>query len=198
MEDRQRQIREGAGLEESRLNTEFIDFLRKYSTPMLLVVAAVAGGYGGLKYLERQRELARDSAFVQLESALNSRSATALTGVADDNESRGAVAPLARLNAAVAKLEEKKNGTVTVEQLADLEAEIGALQGKLGGLEGQVGARQGELGHQQGRLGAQQGRLGAEQGRLGAEQGRIAREADAKVKSIIDESLKNGKARPVQ
>ena len=105
---------------------------------------------------------------------------------------------MARLNAAVAKLQEKKNGTVTIEQLADLQAEIGELQGKLGGLQGQMGARQGELGRQQGLLGQQQGRLGAEQGRLGAEQGRIAREADAKVKSIIDQSLKNGKARPVQ
>ena len=105
---------------------------------------------------------------------------------------------MARLNAAVAKLQEKKNGTVTVEQLADLQAEIGELQGKLGGLQGQMGARQGELGRQQGLLGQQQGRLGAEQGRLGAEQGRIAHEADAKVKSIIDRSLKDGKARPVQ
>ncbi len=105
---------------------------------------------------------------------------------------------MTRLNAAVAKLQEKKNGTVTMEQLADLQAEIGELQGKLGGLQGQMGEKQGEFGRQQGLLGEQQGRLGAEQGRLGAEQGRLAREADAKVKSIIDQTLKDGKARPVQ
>jgi hypothetical protein len=42
------------------------------------------------------------------------------------------------------------------------------------------------------------GTLGAEQGRLGAEQGRVAAEADRKVKSIIDEALRDGKAKPVQ
>ena len=49
-----------------------------------------------------------------------------------------------------------------------------------------------------GKLGSMQGELGAKQGRLGAEQGKIAQEADRKVKSIIDESMKNGKAHPVQ
>ena len=110
MEDRQRQIREGAGLEESRLNTEFIEFLRKYSTPMLLVIAAVAGGYGGLKYLEKQRDLARDNAFVELESAVASRSVKTLASVADENGSRGAVAPLARLDAADLHLASYRTG----------------------------------------------------------------------------------------
>jgi BlaR1 peptidase M56 len=105
---------------------------------------------------------------------------------------------MADLNAAVARLQAKKNGTVTQEQLADLEGTIGELQGKLGGLQGEVGAKQGELGRKQGLLGEQQGKLGAQQGRLGEEQGRIAREADQKVKSIIDESLKDGKAKPVE
>jgi hypothetical protein len=49
-----------------------------------------------------------------------------------------------------------------------------------------------------GELGSQQGKLGSQQGRLGAEQGRIAREMDGKILSIIDASLKDGKARPVQ
>ena len=105
---------------------------------------------------------------------------------------------MADLNAAIAKLQEKKNGTITMEQLADVQGKIGELEGKLGGLEGRMGEKQGELGRQQGALGAKQGRLGAEQGRLGAEQGRIAREADTKVKSIIDESLKDGRARQVK
>jgi hypothetical protein len=105
---------------------------------------------------------------------------------------------VAELNAAITKLQAKKGGTVTMDQLADLQGKIGDLQGKLGDLEGEIGAKQGDLGRQQGLLGAQQGRLGAEQGRLGAEQGRIAREADAKVKSIIDQSLKDGRARPVE
>ncbi len=105
---------------------------------------------------------------------------------------------MADLNAAAASLQAKKNATITVDELADLQSKIGDLQGKLGELQGEVGTKQGELGREQGRLGAQQGRLGERQGRLGAEQGRLARDANVKIKSIIDESLKDGKAKPVQ
>ena len=105
---------------------------------------------------------------------------------------------MADLNAAIAKLQSKKDGTITMEQLSEVQGRIGELQGKLGGLQGKIGARQGELGRQQGELGRQQGELGRQQGELGHEQGRLAREADHKVKSVIDESLKNGRARQVQ
>ena len=105
---------------------------------------------------------------------------------------------MADLNAAVAKMQSKKGAMLTQEQLSDLESKIGELQGKLGDLQGEIGAKMGTLGGMQGKLGDQQGKLGEQQGRLGAEQGRIAGEADKKVKSIIDESLKNGKARPVE
>lgn len=105
---------------------------------------------------------------------------------------------MARLNEAVAKLDAKKGSTVNQEQLADIEGKLGEIQGRLGELQGEVGAKQGELGAQQGELGAKQGELGAQQGRLGEEQGRRSQEADRKVKSIISESLRDGKAKPVQ
>jgi hypothetical protein len=105
---------------------------------------------------------------------------------------------MAELNAAVAKMQAKKGGTVTQQELADLESKIGELQGKLGELQEKIGVRQGELGDRQGELGAQQGKLGEMQGKLGEQQGRLAQQADIKVKSIIDESIKNGKARPIQ
>jgi hypothetical protein len=105
---------------------------------------------------------------------------------------------MADLNNTVAKLQAKKGSTVTQDQLADLESKLGELQGKLGSLQGEIGAKQGELGAEQGKLGAEQGKLGAQQGRLGAEEGRIAQEADRKVKSIIDASLRNGSAKPVE
>jgi hypothetical protein len=47
-------------------------------------------------------------------------------------------------------------------------------------------------------LGEEQGRLGAQHGLLGAEQGKLANLADRQVKSIILESLRSGKARPVE
>lgn len=105
---------------------------------------------------------------------------------------------MAALNAAVAELNAKQNKTVTQDQLASLQEKISELQERLGDLQGEVGRKQGELGAQQGELGARQGELGAKQGHLGEQQGRIAREADRKIKSVIDESLKNGKARPVE
>jgi hypothetical protein len=105
---------------------------------------------------------------------------------------------MAEIDAAMARLKAKMGQNVTQDELGDLQNRLGDLQGKLGDLQGKIGEKQGELGAQQGRLGAQQGKLGAEQGRLGAEQGRLSMEADRKVRSIIDESLTNGKAHAIQ
>ena len=105
---------------------------------------------------------------------------------------------MAELTDAMAKLQAKMGKNITQDELGDLQGKLGDLQGRLGDLQGKIGDKQGEFGAQQGKLGEQQGKLGAEQGRLGAEQGRIAREADHKVRSIIDESLQNGKAHPVE
>jgi beta-lactamase regulating signal transducer with metallopeptidase domain len=104
---------------------------------------------------------------------------------------------MAEIDAAMTKLKAKMGQNITSDELGDLQNKLGDLQGRLGDLQGKIGEKQGELGEQQGKLGAQQGRLGAEQGRLGAEQGRLGMEADRKVRSIIDESLTNGKAHVV-
>ena len=98
---------------------------------------------------------------------------------------------MAELNKAMAKLQAKIGKKVTQEELGDLEDKLGELQGRLGELQGEMGAMQGELG-------GRQGKLGAEQGHIGAEQEKLEVEADRKVKSIIDQSLTNGKARPVE
>ena len=100
--------------------------------------------------------------------------------------------------AAMAILEAKKAGTISQQELADLQGKMGAIQGRLGDLQGRMGEEEGKFGELQGKLGEQQGKLGAEQGRLGAEQGRIAGEAAQKVKEIIDQSLSDGKAQPVE
>jgi beta-lactamase regulating signal transducer with metallopeptidase domain len=107
-------------------------------------------------------------------------------------------AEMAKLNAAMAKLQSRIGKTITQDELGEIQEKIGELQAKLGDLQGLVGAKQGELGARQGSLGEQQGKLGAEQGRLGAEQGRLASEADRAVRSIIDQSLHDGKAHPVE
>ena len=53
MEKRHFEIRDRAGLEESRLNYDFIDFLKKWGTPILMVVAVVALGYS--LYMRREQ-----------------------------------------------------------------------------------------------------------------------------------------------
>ncbi|MBX3323660.1 MAG: hypothetical protein KF757_11780 [Phycisphaeraceae bacterium] len=47
MDDRIKDLKEGAGREESRLNQDFIDFLQKWSSPVLLLIAGVAVAYWG-------------------------------------------------------------------------------------------------------------------------------------------------------
>jgi hypothetical protein len=104
---------------------------------------------------------------------------------------------LADVQAAIAKLQTAKGKTLTSEQLADIQEKIAELQGKLGDLQGGIGTRAGSYGAEQGRLGERQGKLGEQQGRLGEQQGKLAMKNEAKVRSIIDESLRNGTARPV-
>jgi len=69
MDDRQTDISMGKGLEDSRVNQEFIDFLNKWSSPVLLTLAVAAGIWAGLQYLERQKVARVDQAFSELASA---------------------------------------------------------------------------------------------------------------------------------
>lgn len=110
MEKRQQEIREGAGLEESRLNTEFIDLLKKYSTPALLILAVVVGGYALYTRWEQRQAAAMDTAASELDAALESQNPANLVGVANDHSSRGALPLLARLGAADVHLDAGRTG----------------------------------------------------------------------------------------
>jgi hypothetical protein len=103
---------------------------------------------------------------------------------------------MAEITAAMTKLQAQMGQEINRTELAEVQGKLGQLQGKLGALQGGFAAKEdwGKMGE----LGKEQGKLGAEQGRLGAEEGRLAREADRKVKGLIDESLQNGKAKPVE
>lgn len=101
---------------------------------------------------------------------------------------------MAELQERTAEFQEQWNS----ERMAEFESRMAALQAKLGSLQGEAGARMGEFGSQMGELGRQQGELGREQGKLGAQQGRLARDLNREVQKIIQDSLANGKAKPVQ
>ena len=105
---------------------------------------------------------------------------------------------LAALKAAEATLQAKQGGTITQKEIGDLQREIGRIMGELGSLQGKLMADQGGFGKAMGEFGEQQGKLGGEMGKLGAEMGRMARENHEKVEGIINDSLSNGKAKPVQ
>lgn len=99
MDDRQTKIREGAGLEDSRVNQEFIDFLNKWSTPFCILLLVAAGVYWGLNYLEQQRVARVDQAFSEYEAVVSggNPSPNSLKTLADENEGTMSIAELARL-----------------------------------------------------------------------------------------------------
>lgn len=119
MDDRQRQIREGAGLEESRLNQDFIEFLRRWSTPVLLVVALAAAGYAGYSRYEEYKAKRVAKAYEELENVTSSAnpSPASLRGVADEFEGVGSVSLVARLSAADAYLRAVRIGLKPGAQL---------------------------------------------------------------------------------
>lgn len=100
MEQRQTEIREGAGLQESRINAEFVELLKKFSTPILVIVAILAGGYWFYNKQKESRLRAIDESFTQLDSAIASRSITSLAGVAADATPAASAGLLARLTSA--------------------------------------------------------------------------------------------------
>src|SRR3954465_10647401 len=85
MEERQRQIREGAGLEESRLNTEFIEMMKKWGPHLMMGLAILAGLY--VLYTKYEEYTARkaDTAWADLDAAEVAASPDVLVQLAADH-----------------------------------------------------------------------------------------------------------------
>lgn len=96
------QIREGAGLEDSRINQEFVEFIRKWSTPALVVMAVLAVGYFLWNKQKEARAARIDEAFEQLSLSTDSVSPSpdALRRIAQDYQNVEGVSLLAKLAAA--------------------------------------------------------------------------------------------------
>jgi beta-lactamase regulating signal transducer with metallopeptidase domain len=105
---------------------------------------------------------------------------------------------IAEIDAAMAKLKANQGKNMTQDQFGEMQEKLAELQSKLGEMQGRIGEQQGKFGEQMSVLGERMGELGEQMGRLGEQQGKIAENADRKVKALIDESLKSGKAHPVQ
>ena len=110
MENRQTEIKTGEGLLESRLNQDFIDWLRKWGFWILLVLAIASLSYAGMKELDRRRVMALDDAFREYRDAQLSGSPDSLLAVASQHQGKGAVPVLATLEAADIYLKSARSG----------------------------------------------------------------------------------------
>jgi beta-lactamase regulating signal transducer with metallopeptidase domain len=104
---------------------------------------------------------------------------------------------IAALDAAVADLKAHQGGTVTREELAEVQRKVSELQRSLMSAEMKVNI-EAMTGEAMKNLYAEQGKFGQQMGQLGREMGRMSIENNKKIGQMIDESLKNGKARPVE
>ncbi len=99
MDERLKDIKEGAGREESRINQDFLDFLQKWSTPVLILIVIVSGGWTALRLLEQRRVETANNAFNEYEAVATAQDPlpASLRAVADSYEGIGSVSALARL-----------------------------------------------------------------------------------------------------
>ncbi len=100
MDKRHTEIVAGAGLEESRINTDLVDFLKRWGSPILVAVLVLALGYRGYMFLETRKIQRLDSAYLEFEAASVAGQPVALVQVAEDWRSVPVVSALARLHAA--------------------------------------------------------------------------------------------------
>lgn len=131
MDDRQQQIQVGAGLQESRLNTDLIAFLEKWGTWILTIVLVLVAGYVGLAKYKEYNATKHDEAFEQYAAARGTMgtdgvlqgSPDNLLKIAAEHGSRGSIAHLARLDAAEIKLGSVRRGLRVGTDLAAIKPE---------------------------------------------------------------------------
>lgn len=110
MDQRQQQVQVGAGLQESRLNTDFIEFLKKYGTYGLYALLAVVLAYVGWQRWTIQKGKALDVAFADLSAAQASNNPDTLLKTAADHKGQAAVWELATISAAEHYLDLARRG----------------------------------------------------------------------------------------
>jgi beta-lactamase regulating signal transducer with metallopeptidase domain len=100
---------------------------------------------------------------------------------------------IAELDAAAAALKADQDGNISREQLQELQRKLSEVQRRLISSEIKIDVSSSVAFT---KLSADQGKFGEQMGKLGSEMGQLAHERDEKIRAIIDESLKNGKAKP--
>jgi hypothetical protein len=95
-------------LSESRINEEFVDWLKRWGNTILLVILAVALAGVGWNWLQRKADTERDAAWANLAGA---QLPASLEEVAKESKGVDSVTTLALLNAADQYLTSIQNGT---------------------------------------------------------------------------------------
>jgi len=102
---RAREIKTGAGLEESKYNTDVIEFLQKYSVYIMLAIVVIAGGWFFYTRFQEKKTDELGAAFEALDKALEPQrsgldvSPEVLVSIAGDHSGKASVSLLARLAA---------------------------------------------------------------------------------------------------
>jgi len=113
MDDRQQtKVTEGAGLEESRLNQEFIDWLNVWGFRILMVVLIVAAAWVGKTRWDQYQERRLDTALVELEAEAATGSPDGLVALANQHRGIRSVWEQAMLQAAAVNLESGRRALV--------------------------------------------------------------------------------------
>ena len=101
MDDRdRRQIEVGAGLQESRLNTELIEWLQKWGPRALYVLLAIVLAYLGWDRWQTYRQGQVDQAFADYQAELLNQNPDLLLDLAEKHDGKASVWTLATLDAA--------------------------------------------------------------------------------------------------
>ncbi len=102
LDQRQAQIREGAGLDEARINQDFLDFLKRWGVYALLLLAIAFALYNGRAWWQNRKLAQRAEAFAALNGQLQgpTPNPTVLQRIAEEYRGVAGVATMAKLTAA--------------------------------------------------------------------------------------------------
>ena len=95
-----------------------------------------------------------------------------------------------------ARLKELQSSGATQSELGRIQSELGALQSRVGRVQSQAGVQQSGIGRQQAELGRKQAALGRQQADLGRQQAAISKEASRQLRSMFDDAIAKGIAKP--
>jgi beta-lactamase regulating signal transducer with metallopeptidase domain len=103
-----------------------------------------------------------------------------------------------QLQLQIEQLDEMKLDNIHGPDMSAVQQQIAGIRAQFGAMQGEMAGGQAELGEKQAKLGEQQAQLGKQQAALGQQQSKIAEQANTSMKMMLDQAMKDGKAKPVE